>query len=233
MDLRPWLWGADHRGSPEHSSPHSRTERSVVRGKNATVFIFRSFTLILLLTLASSLASEAGEVVRFRLLPQESQILTQVPNPFGIVDGELTVREGEAEGDILDLQGTGKVRLTIDAASYNSNIGLRDEDVQENYLEIEQFPLITFTSAGIDRGKKTPSPEMAREYTITGILELHGVKNEIRVPVKLTQEGKRITVKGKIKILFDDFNIATPVLLFIRSGNHTEVSFRFVAEQQP
>ncbi len=125
------------------------------------------------------------------------------------------------------------MRLTIDAASYNSNIGLRDEDVQENYLEVEQFPVITFTSTGIENGKKTPSPKMAREFTITGILELHGVKKEIRVPVKLSQEGKRIIVEGRTKILFDDFNINTPVLLFIRSGNHTEVSFRFVAEQKP
>jgi len=125
------------------------------------------------------------------------------------------------------------VRLTIDAASYISNIGLRDEDVRENYLEVEQFPLITFTSTGIENGKKTLSPEMARDFTITGILELHGVKKEIRVPVKLTQEGKRIIVKGKMMVLFGDFNIATPVLLFIRSGNHTKVSFRLVAEQQP
>ncbi len=195
--------------------------------------IRRLSLFLLLFTLPAPLISEAGEPIRFKLLPQESHILTQVPNPFGIVKGELTVREGVAEGDITDLQGTGRVRLTIDAASYNSNIGLRDEDVHENYLEVEQYPLIAFTSTGIENGKKTPSPEMAREFTITGIVKLHGVKKEIRVPVKLTQEGKRITVEGNTRILFDDFNITTPVLLFIRSGNHTEVSFRFVAEQQP
>ena len=233
MDLRPWLWGADHRGSPEHSSPHSRRERSVVRGKNATVLIFRSFTLILLLTLASSLASEAGEVVRFRLLPQESQILTQVPNPFGIVDGKFTVREGEAKGDIQDLQDTGQVRLTIDAASYNSNIGLRDEDVQENYLETEEFPVIVFTSTGIEDVKKSQSQEKAWEFTIKGVLKLHGVERELRVPVKLTQQGKRFTVEGRTIILFEDFNIAIPTILFFRSGDSVEVIFRFTGEQQP
>jgi polyisoprenoid-binding protein YceI len=195
------------------------------------VLICRLSILLLFFTLAPSFASKAGELIRFKLLPQESQILTQVPNPFGIVKGELTVREGEAEGDTQDLQGTGRVRLTIDAASYNSNIGLRDEDVHENYLEVEQYPLIAFTSTGIENGKKTPSPEKAREFTIKGILELHGVKRELRVPVKLTQEGKRITVEGNTRIMFDDFNITTPVLLFIRSGNHAEVSFRFVGEQ--
>ena len=162
----------------------------MVRGKDTTVLIFRSSILILLLTLASSLASEAGEVVRFRLLPQESQILTQVPNPFGIVDGKFTVREGEAKGDIQDLQDTGQVRLTIDAASYNSNIGLRDEDVQENYLETEEFPVIVFTSTGIEDVKKSQSQEKAWEFTIKGVLKLHGVERELRVPVKLTQQGK-------------------------------------------
>ena len=205
----------------------------MVRGKDATVLIFRSSILILLLTLASSLASEAGEVVRFRLLPQESQILTQVPNPFGIVDGKFTVREGEAKGDIQDLQGTGQVRITIDAASYNSNIGLRDEDVQENYLEVEEFPVIVFTSTGIEDVKKSQSQEKAWEFTIKGVLKLHGVERELRVPVKLTQQGKRFTVEGRTIILFEDFNIAIPTILFFRSGDSVEVIFRFTGEQQP
>ena len=195
--------------------------------------ILRLSLFLLLLTSLPPLVSEAGEIIRFKLLPQESQILTRIPNPFGIVKGELTVREGEAEGDTLDLHGTGQVRLTVDTASYNSNNGLRDQDVQENYLEAEQYPLITFTSTGIENGKKTRSPEVEREVTITGILDLHGVKKKIRIPVTLTHEGKRITVEGNTTIMFDDFNITTPVLLFIRSSNHTEVSFRFVAEQQP
>jgi hypothetical protein len=54
-----------------------------------------------------------------------------------------------------------------------------------------------------------------------------------RVPVTLTQQGKRFTVEGRTKILFEDFAISIPTLLFIRSGKHTEVSFRFVAEEQP
>ena len=215
------------------SSPHSHTGRSVVRGKDAFVLVFRTSILILLLTLASSLASEAAEVIRFKLLPQESQILTQVPNPFGIVNGKFTVREGEANGDIQDLQGTGQVRITIDAASYNSNIGLRDEDIQEYYLEVEEFPVIVFTSTGIEDVKKSQSQEKAWEFTIKGVLKLHGVERELRVPVKLTQQGKRFTVEGRTIILFEDFNIAIPTILFFRSGDSVEVIFRFTGEQQP
>ncbi len=187
---------------------------------------------LLLLYLVPTLAS-ASEVLRFKLLPLESRILTQISHPFGIVDGELTVREGEAKGDTLNLQGTGRVRLTIDAASYNSNIGLRDEDIQENYLEVKEFPVIVFTSTGIENGKKTRSPEKAREFTIKEVLELHGVKKELLVPVKLTQQGKGITIEGRTKILFEDFNIAIPSILFFRSGDSVEATFRFVGEQKP
>ena len=197
------------------------------------MLIWRFSIFLLLLTLPPTLASEAGELIRFNLLPQESQILTQVPNPFGIVSGKFTVREGEAEGDIQDLQRTGRVTLTVDAASYNSKIGLRDQDVQENYLETKEFPVIVFTSKGVESVKQPRSPDKAWEFTIKGVLELHGLKRELRVPVKLTQQGKRIIVEGRTRILFADFNITTPVLLFIRSGNHAEVSFRFVGEQQP
>ena len=35
MDLRPGLWSLALRGSPEHSSPHSRAGRSVERGKDS------------------------------------------------------------------------------------------------------------------------------------------------------------------------------------------------------
>ncbi len=197
------------------------------------MLIFRSSILILLLTLAPSLASEATEIVRFKLLPQESQILAKVPNPFGIVDGKFTVREGEAKGDIQDLQGTGQVRITIDAASYNSNIGLRDEDVQENYLETEEFPVIVFTSTGIEEVKKSQSQEKAWEFTIKGVLKLHGVERELRVPVKLTYRGRKIAVEGSTRILLKDFNIDTPSIFFFRAGDNVNVSFHFVGEQQP
>jgi hypothetical protein len=45
------------------------------------------------------------------------------------------------------LQEGGSVSLVIDTASYNSNIGLRDQDVHEYYLDVEQYPVIRFDSA--------------------------------------------------------------------------------------
>jgi YceI-like domain len=100
------------------------------------------FIWILSLVLISPSAALA-EVQSFRLNPDESQIITKVKDPFGsIVNGALRVRQGEARGDIDRLQEVGSVSLVIDTSSYNSNIGLRDQDVQEHYLEVQQYPVI-------------------------------------------------------------------------------------------
>ncbi len=187
---------------------------------------------LLLLYLVPTLAS-ASEVLRFKLLPLESRILTQISHPFGTVNGEFTLREGEAKGDVQDLQGSGQVMLTIGMASYNSGFVPRDQDVQENYLEVEQYPMISFTSTGIEVVKKPKSLNLAWELMVKGLLELHGIKRGIRVPVKMTRQERKITVEGSVRILLEDFNIAIPSILFFRSGDSVEVTFRFVGEQQP
>ena len=188
---------------------------------------------LLAITLAFPPLSESEELLRFRLLPQESQILTEISHPFGNVNGELTLREGEVKGDVRELQGTGQVRLTIDVASYNSGFGPRDQDVQENYLDVDQYRAITFTSTAIEGIRKPKSLNQPWELMVKGLLDLHGIKREIRVPVKMTRGERKITVEGRMRILLQDFNIATPSILFFRSGDFVEVSFRFVGEEQP
>jgi polyisoprenoid-binding protein YceI len=175
-----------------------------------------------------------GQLVHFRLLPKESRIQTRIVDPFGqTVIGELTLREGEAQGQTKDLKSSGSVRLSIDAASYNSNLGLRDQDVQNYYLEVKDYTEIRFTSTGIDEIQEPKSPADPWQLTIKGILQLHGTKKEIRVPVRLSYRDGKITAEGNTKFALKDFNIAVPTLLFrFRSADQVEITFRFMGEQQ-
>ena len=197
------------------------------------MLIFRFFIILQIVTFAASSSSAGGELLRFRLLPDESWILTYVSHPFGIVKGEFTLRGGEARGEIKDLDGTGSVKLTIVAGSYKSNIRFRDRDVQKNYLEKEEFPVITFTSTDIEISIKPKLLNGTWELAVKGVLELHGVRKEIRVPVKLTPRGRKITAEGSTTILFKEFNIAVPTLLSLRADERVEVGFRLVGEQMP
>jgi len=58
-DLRPWLWGVAFRESSEYSSPHSRTGRSVVRGR-LTPFLKIGVFLVALLIAEQGLPASSG-----------------------------------------------------------------------------------------------------------------------------------------------------------------------------
>jgi polyisoprenoid-binding protein YceI len=190
--------------------------------------------LWILLVLISPPAVALAEVQRFRLIPDESQIVTKVKDPFGnIVDGVLRLRQGEARGDIDRLQEVGSVSLVIDTSSYNSNIGLRDQDVQEHYLEVQQYPVIRFNSTGIQKIERPQSPEDLWQITVRGRLELHGVQRDVIVPVRLLYQTNKITAQGNFRFDLQDFNIRVPTLLFLKAGNEVDVEFRIVGERQP
>jgi len=189
---------------------------------------------MLSLVLVSLSAPALAEVQSFRLIPDESQIITKIKDPFGsIVNGALRVRQGEARGDIDRLQEVGSVSLVIDTSSYNSNIGLRDQDVQEHYLEVQQYPVIRFNSTGIQNIKRPQSPEDLWQITVRGRLELHGVQKEVIVPVRLLYQTNKITAQGNFRLVLEDFNIRVPTLLFLKAGNQVDVEFRIVGERQP
>jgi polyisoprenoid-binding protein YceI len=192
------------------------------------------FIWILSLFLTSPSAPASAEVHRFRLIPDESQIITKIKDPFGgIVSGALRVRQGEARGDIDRLQEVGSVSLVIDTRSYNSNIGLRDQDIQEYYLEVQQYPVIRFDSTSIQKIERPQSPEDLWQITVRGRLELHGVQREVIVPLRLLYQTNKVMAQGNFRVLLEDFNIKVPTLLFLKAGNQVDVEFRIVGERQP
>jgi len=173
-----------------------------------------------------------AEDQRFRLIPEATHIVTKITDPFGgIVHGTLRLREGEARGDIDRLQETSSVALVIDARTYNSNIGLRDQDVQKYYLEVDRYPAIRFNSTGVEKIERPESRQEPWQVTVRGRLEIHGVQREAIIPVRLLYRTNKIIAEGKFGFVLEQFNIKIPQLLFLKSGNHVEVEFRIVGER--
>jgi polyisoprenoid-binding protein YceI len=192
------------------------------------------FFLFISLVLSLLSSSAFAEVQRFRLDPDQSQIAAKTKDPFGnLVNGMFRLRQGEASGDIDRLAETASVSLVIDAGSYNSNIGLRDQDVQEYYLEVKQHPVIRLDSTGIQKSERPLSLKEPWQITLKGRLELHGVQREVIVPLRLLYQTNKIIAQGSFRLLLEEFNITVPRLLFLKSGNQVEVDFSIVGERQP
>ncbi|MBM4297487.1 MAG: YceI family protein, partial [Deltaproteobacteria bacterium] len=107
---------------------------------------------VLLLLSAFLSPPVCAETQRVRLSPNESQITAKIADPFGnLVAGTFRLSQGEAQDDPTRLNEGASVSLVIDAASYDSNIGLRNQDVVEYYLEAKQYPAIRFTGTRIEK----------------------------------------------------------------------------------
>ncbi|HWO41039.1 MAG TPA: YceI family protein [Candidatus Eisenbacteria bacterium] len=189
--------------------------------------------LVFFLSLDASVATRpvSAELLRFGLNPKESKIVTKVADPFGKpVSGVLRLRHGEARGDPDRLKETAAVYLTIEAGSYDSGIGARDQDIQEYYLEARRYPLIRFDSTAVQKIERHSSPKAPWQMTVEGRLDLHGVQREVIVPLRLVYDGNRIVAEGSFRLFLEQFKIAVPRLLFLSAGNEVQVDFRIVGE---
>ena len=175
-----------------------------------------------------------ADVQRFRLNPDASQITAIIDDPFGNrIQGILRLAGGEARGDPDRVAETAAVDLVIDASSYNSNLGLRDQDVQEYYLEVKQYPFIRFASTAIVKSERPRSIAEPWLITVKGYLDFHGVKKEVLVPIQVFYQTGHIVAQGQFSLLLEEFKIAVPRLLFLKAGNKVQVEFRIRGERQP
>jgi polyisoprenoid-binding protein YceI len=99
------------------------------------------------------------------------------------------------------------IAATIDAASLTSDFVRRDDAVKgENYLDVERYPHITFTSKRVE-------PHGEQRYAIIGDLTLHGVTRELVLDTEYFGEvtdARGNTLRGlaaRGKIRKGDFDI--------------------------
>lgn len=95
------------------------------------------------------------------------------------------------------------VKVEIDMASVESdNAKLTGHLKSPDFFDVEKFPTASFESTNV---AKTDAG-----YSVTGNLELHGVKKSITFPATITPAGDQLTVKADFAINRKDFAIVYP-----------------------
>jgi polyisoprenoid-binding protein YceI len=99
------------------------------------------------------------------------------------VHGELSDVVGSVQFDPQDL-ATASVEVKIDARTLTTRNDQRDGHLKSaDFLDVEQFPEITFTS-------KRFVATTAGEYDVVGNLTIHGVTREVTFKAEATPEVK-------------------------------------------
>ena len=161
----------------------------------------RRFALLVAATFVALGPSDArADTTRFRVLIEASQLGFRATSRLANADGRFTRFSGEVFADPADL-ATGRVRMSIEAASIDTGIGRRDNHLRsEDFLYVERFPTITFESTRVegDGGR----------LVLVGRLTLRGVTREVRVPVEVSVSDGRLEARGRFDINRDDYGVS-------------------------
>ena len=144
------------------------------------------------------------------------------------IDADTKKVSGSIQADPANLVAS-SVTLTVDAASLDSGMKMRDDDMRETYLETNKYPAATFKSTGVT-GPASIAVGQSADLKVAGDFTLHGVTRRIVVPVHVTLESpKRAHVTSKFTIRMSDYNVTVPQKLVLSVANEVDVKFDLFA----
>lgn len=124
-----------------------------------------------------------------------SKVTGKHEGKFEKISGKVTLADGKAEG--------GSVTFDIDTASVKTDAADLDKHLkQADFFDVEKFPKATFVSTAIKAGG-----EKGATHTVTGDLDLRGVKKSISFPATITITPEGATGTAEFSINRKDFGI--------------------------
>src|SRR5215813_33522 len=134
---------------------------------------------------------------RYKIVPQQSQVQFQGYSLLANALGTFHRFSGEIVADAQQLDAS-HVRFVIEAASLDTANTRRDQHLRaKDFLFVEQYPTITFTSTAITRD--------GPQYVVQGDLEMRGVTKRVTIPVTIEQQQDEIVVQGSVSLNRRDF----------------------------
>lgn len=145
-----------------------------------------------------------------------SAVLAFAPAQNWQIADKYTVRftgGGEVGGIFKTLKGTiafdeqnpaaSNIDLSIDVASINTGNGLMNTHAKgADWFDAGKFPVIHFKSKKVVK--------TGTGYTVTGDMEMHGVKKEMTLPFAFQNKGATGVFSAKFVVNRSDFHIGKP-----------------------
>jgi polyisoprenoid-binding protein YceI len=161
----------------------------------------RATVPLLLVMVATLLASgiATADPTRFRIQPEASEVRFKATSRLMDAEGTFPRLAGEVTVDPKD-PATARVIVTIEAASIDTGIGMRDKHLRSaDFLDVARFPTIKFESQRVE--------VTGRKAMVTGQLTLHGVTREIVVPVEVQLSEVALVATGELVLKRRDYAV--------------------------
>ena len=126
-------------------------------------------------------------------------------------------------------EGT-QLYLEVDLASLDTGLGLRNRQMRDNYLEVEEFPY-AFLDATI--GEVAAVAAGVFRVTAQGVMDIHGVAREMDIACDVSERGEGYGVRCTFTVLLSDFDIEIPRIMFLKLANEVRLELDFTVRPAP
>jgi polyisoprenoid-binding protein YceI len=135
---------------------------------------------------------------------------------------DITAKNNETSG-LLNVS-SGEFAFLIPIKKFRFDKSLMEEHFNEKYLESEKFPNSIFkgTLEGLQFDKAY------QELNAVGILTIHGVSRDVRIPARIERSGNKLIARSKFVIKLEEYKIKIPQLMWQNIAEEIEVTVEFI-----
>jgi polyisoprenoid-binding protein YceI len=124
-----------------------------------------------------------------------------------------------------------KATFNADMTKVTSDRSQRDNQFQGRIMDTSQYPTATFTLTSPISIAAVPANKVAKTYTATGTLTMHGTTKSVTFPIHAQRNGAQLNVQGSIPVKFSDWNIPNPSFGPITTEDHGTMEFLIVLQK--
>ena len=117
---------------------------------------------------------------------------------------------------------TFSVRIPVKSFVFEKD--LMQEHFNENYMESEKFPNAVFK--GVLKGDINLAKDGVYQLTASGEADIHGVKKNYEIPVKMTVKNGEVETESVFKVKLADHKIEIPTMVFKKIAEEVEVTVK-------
>jgi len=122
------------------------------------------------------------------------------------------------------------VDFYLDLSTLSTGVELRDEHMQEEFLETNKYPFAQFSGKLISPFDPTLSD--TQQVKVKGEFKLHGVTRTIIVRGKMAEKNNHLYVSANWKLQLPDYKIKVPQVLFMKVSKTQKLSIRAMLDEK-
>ncbi len=171
----------------------------------------RYFAVLLLFLATPALAEESSppsSTAAYSIGPNSTAAYQAFANMFFILPNTIDATTAKISGSV-GVDGAVNGKVVIDAASFDSGIGKRDEHIRE-ILDTGKFPAIEFAVTSCEPLTPGDPSSYSGPKTVRGNLTVRGVTKEVSFPATVKADGESFVVDGAVEVKYTDFGIQPP-----------------------